>query len=149
MNKTLSKGIGIGILLIIISILMMYLGLAYYYREGFSYNTWINGVYCTGKTVEEVNAELKAESLYEGLTITTGDGKSYAVLPEDVSMRLDYVQSLNNFQKEQHPLLWIDNLIGKSGQKEIPPRMTYDEAAFEALVKQLPFLQVLRRRNGR
>lgn len=139
MNKTLSKGIGIGILLIIISILMMYLGLAYYYREGFSYNTWINGVYCTGKTVEEVNAELKAESLYEGLTITTGDGKSYAVLPEDVSMRLDYVQSLNNFQKEQHPLLWIDNLIGKSGQKEISPRMTYDEAAFEALVKQFPF----------
>ena len=59
MNKALAKGFGIGILVIIISVLCMYLGLAFYYRDGFSYNTWINGVYCTGKTLDEVNEELQ------------------------------------------------------------------------------------------
>ena len=38
MNKALAKGFGIGILVIIISVLCMYLGLAFYYRDGFSSN---------------------------------------------------------------------------------------------------------------
>lgn len=44
MRKVITKGIIIGTLLIMVSALTMYLGLAYYYRDGFSYNTWINGV---------------------------------------------------------------------------------------------------------
>ena len=40
-----------------------YLAVAFYYRKGYSLNTWINGVYCTGKTVQEVNSELLSLSL--------------------------------------------------------------------------------------
>ena len=34
------------------------LGLTLYYRSNFPVNTWINGVYCTGKSIEQVNEEL-------------------------------------------------------------------------------------------
>lgn len=54
-----------------------YIGLAEYYKNGFSYGTWINGVYCTGKTVEEVNEELLKSCAYEGLTIYDAKGESF------------------------------------------------------------------------
>ena len=34
------------------------LALTLYYRNNFPVNTWINGVYCTGKSIEQVNEEL-------------------------------------------------------------------------------------------
>ena len=76
MNKNILKGIGIGFFIILLSVIAMYLGLAYYYAGGFSYGTWINGVYCTGKSVNEVNEELLRKCNYEGLTIIDSDGKS-------------------------------------------------------------------------
>ncbi|MFQ9479803.1 hypothetical protein [Waltera sp.] len=57
MKKT-TKRLVLAVLLFLLLLLTGYFILAFYYREGFSVNTWINGVYCTGKTVEEVNSEL-------------------------------------------------------------------------------------------
>ncbi|MDE6202350.1 MAG: hypothetical protein K2G19_02605, partial [Lachnospiraceae bacterium] len=76
MKKSVLKGSLIGGLIILLSLISMYLGLAYYYADGFSYNTWINGIYCTGKSVNEVNDELLKQYDYAGLTITDSDGKS-------------------------------------------------------------------------
>ena len=43
-------------------VLAGFLALAAYYRSHFPVNTWINGVYCTGKTVEQVNQELVGQA---------------------------------------------------------------------------------------
>lgn len=50
---------------------VLFLALANYYSDCFPVNTWINGVYCTGKTVEEVNSELK--EIYEASVVTITD----------------------------------------------------------------------------
>ena len=42
-----------------------YLGLSVYYENGFSFQTYINGIYCTGKSVEAVNQELNDKFTYE------------------------------------------------------------------------------------
>lgn len=140
MNKALLKGFLIGGLLILLSVVCMYLGLAYYYRDGFSYNTWINGVYCTGKTMEEVNAELQSSTEYEGLTITDSDGRSYTVSAKEVSVDISFIHPLQRFKEQQNPLLWIDNMIGNGNGQEILPVMNYDEPAFEQKLASLPFM---------
>lgn len=140
MNKALLKGFLIGVLLILLSVVCMYLGLAYYYRDGFSYNTWINGVYCTGKTMEEVNAELQSSTEYEGLTITDSDGRSYTVSAKEVSVDISFIHPLQRFKEQQNPLLWIDNMIGNGNGQEILPVMNYDEPAFEQKLASLPFM---------
>ena len=56
---------------------LIYLGLAIYYQDSFMYGTWINGIYCTGKTVDEVNQELI--STYEQKDV-------YVVTPQDVEV---------------------------------------------------------------
>lgn len=149
MNKALAKGFGIGILVIIISVLCMYLGLAFYYRDGFSYNTWINGVYCTGKTLDEVNEELQEESSYPGLTIIDSDGKSYMISAQEVSLLMDYLPGLKAFYEKQSPLLWIDNMLGEKNNHEILPVVSYQVETFEEKVARLPFFTGIRPENRR
>ena len=73
-KRVVLKGIVIAGFIILLSIAGMYLGLARYYAGGFSYQTWINGIYCTGKSVNEVNEELLKQCYYTGLTIIASDG---------------------------------------------------------------------------
>lgn len=89
MRKNVLKGMCIGLSIVLISIAAMYLGLALYYGDSFSYGTWINGVYCTGKSINEVNDELLKQCNYTGLTIIDSDGKSYAVSAQDVGLSFD------------------------------------------------------------
>ena len=44
----------------------------------------LKGISCAGKSVNEVNDELLKQVDYEGLTITVSDGKSYAVLANEI-----------------------------------------------------------------
>lgn len=75
MKKT-TKRLVLAVLLFLLLLLTGYFILAFYYREGFSVNTWINGVYCTGKTVEEVNSELCCVQRLRILSSWTERGQS-------------------------------------------------------------------------
>lgn len=139
MKSYVLKGIGLGFLIILLSLIAMYLGLARYYADGFSYGTWINGVYCTGKSVNEVNDELLKQFDYEGLTITDGDGKSYTVLAKEVELSFDFDEALRLYLERQNPYLWIDNLTGSEGERTLDPVVSYDERTFEEIVNAFSF----------
>lgn len=126
-KKNFFKGCLLGFAIILLSVFGMYLGLACYYRDGFSYGTWINGVYCTGKSLNEVNEELIKQCHYEGLTVTGSDGKSYTVLPEDVNLTFDYSESLKYYMEKQNAYLWIDNLTGNCAEENLEPKVQYDK----------------------
>lgn len=139
MKSYVLKGIVLGFLIILLSLIAMYLGLAHYYADGFSYGTWINGIYCTGKSVNEINDELLKQFDYEGLTITDSDGKSYAVLSKEVELTFDFNEALSLYLERQNPYLWIDNLVGSGGEKILDPIVSYDKGAFEKIVNAFPF----------
>lgn len=128
------KGIAIAGSIILLSTAVMYLGLARYYAGGFSYETWINGIYCTGKSINEVNDELLKQCYYTGLTIIASDGKSYTVPADQVNLSFDFSEALNLYLERQNPYLWIDNLIGDASDKKLEPAMLYDTDAFERLI---------------
>ena len=56
-----------------------FLALTWYYGRTFVVNTWINGIYCTGMTVEEVNSELVRNMEMPELTIIDGEGQSWRI----------------------------------------------------------------------
>lgn len=124
------KGGIIGFSVILASLAAMYLGLAGYYRDGFSYGTWINGIYCTGRSINEINEELLKECDYEGLTILM-DGESYTIPAEEVGFTVSFRETLELYQKRQNPLLWIDNLTASGREKTLLPAITYDKELFE------------------
>lgn len=129
-KKNFYKGCIAGFAIILVSVFAMYLGLSHYYSNGFSYNTWINGVYCTGKSLNEVNEELLKAHHYEGLTITDSSGRSYTIHPEDVDFTVDYTTNLKAYLTKQNSYLWIDNLFGAGKEKQLEPEISYDKELF-------------------
>lgn len=139
MRRNVLKGIGIGFSIILLSLLGMYLGLVYYYADGFSYGTWINGIYCTGKNINEVNEELLGRYDYAGLTVTDSDGKSYVIPAKAAGLQLDFMKTLEVYLNQQNPYLWIDNLIGGNRDRILEPGIRYDAEAYADIVNGLPF----------
>ena len=114
-----------------------YLGIACYYMDGFSLGTWINGVYCTGKTVEEVNAELLGKQpepgltviypCYEGAELSEEERVSSYFVLDERTVKLDYEKGLRQLLQDQRPLLWIRNLFLKEGGYELEPAIVFAE----------------------
>lgn len=109
----------------------IYLGIAYYYMDGFSFGTWINDIYCTGKSVDEVNAELLAQAPLPELTVVypiyAGEVQKEAKRPqscfvlEKEMVRQDYTRALQQLLQRQRPLLWPQNLFLQKGGYELEP----------------------------
>ena len=61
------------LLLCLLLLFLGYCAIAFYYQNGLSVNTWINGIYCTGKSIEEINSELLRNAKAPVITIV-GEG---------------------------------------------------------------------------
>lgn len=132
--KKLRK-IMIGSLLIVCLLLGLgYLGLSAYYKNGFSIRTYINGVYCTGKSVEEVNEELNDEYIYLGLKVQLNN-TSFYIDADEIQYEYDYRDPLTHYLDQQNPYLWIENLVGEGNDYKLLPRICYDEDALEEVIK--------------
>ncbi len=103
-----------------------YLGLAVYYENGFSFMTYINGIYCTGKSVENVNAELNESFTYDGLTVTLKD-RTFTITTDEISYAYDYTEPLNYYLAEQNPYLWIENLTEGKKEYTLQPAVSFNE----------------------
>ena len=96
---------------------LIYLGLAVYYQDSFMYGTWINGIYCTGKTVHEVAGELEDQFDYEEISIQTPDGTEVLNL-ENIELEIDCLTSLNEYRNMQNPYLWFIRMLSGNQKKD-------------------------------
>lgn len=119
---------------------VVYLLFVGYYSEGFALNTWINGVYCTGKNIEEVNSELLLKTEAPSIVIVDKNGREWKINGNDIDYIFDYSESLRSIKESQSPYAWIVNL-GQTSKRELEPIITYDEDKLEALWMELPFVK--------
>ncbi len=138
--KRLLKHMAVILGIATVSLMATYLGLAAYYHNAFTYGTWINGIYCTGRSIQEVNDELVKDFVYEGVTVEDKDGACYVISAEDISYQFDFKKALEIYQKRQDPWMWIDSLFG-GHQVELAPVVSYDREAFDACFDAMPFCQ--------
>lgn len=132
MKKTF-RAIGVAFLIIVASLAVVYILLGRYYSTGFPCSTWINGVYCTGKSVSEVNKELVERSIYPGITLYGRDSNTLFIGASEVEFSIDYTDSLNSFLSENNPYAWGLNLFNDIS-KEFEPTITLNEDKFKAIV---------------
>lgn len=110
--------------------------LVLYYRNNFPVNTWINGVYCTGKSVEEVNQELSARAEAPVVQILDGEGNVYPVDLAGTDYKADYTGSLERFIHQQNPLYWMENMMLRQSH-ELLPESSFDEEKLRQLLEEL------------
>lgn len=145
MKKKKISFFGLFVLIGILLLLLGYLAMGFYYSRGFSYGTWINGIYCTGKSVAEVNAQMLEGAEVSDLRIIGSDGQIAVLEAEKLGLGIDYSSQLKRYLRKQNPFLWIDRL---TGQREVilQPYITYDK---ELLHKAVNSSFLVRRENGR
>lgn len=130
--------------LCVIILTAVYFLLAVYYRDGFCVNTWINGVYCTGKTVNEISEELLSKTEAPIVLLTDKDDNTYSIDFSQLDYREDYLSSLQDYKHKQNSLLWIQNIFfyrNQSKSHKILPKIQYDELKLREAVDKLPFVE--------
>lgn len=140
MLDKIGKFLGRMFLILLLLCIVIYLLVAYFYREVFMVNTWINGIYCTGKTVEEVNTELLCETKAPFLTITNSAGETAQINMAHAFYQEDYTQSLKGYIHKKQSLLWLKFLLEEK-HIELLPQQSFDEERLRALVLALPIVQ--------
>lgn len=113
-----------------------FLLLGLYYRNNFPVNTWINGVYCTGKSVEEVNQELTASAEAPVVHILDEEGNIYPVDLAETDYEADYTEPLERFIRRQNPLSWMENMMLRQSY-ELLPSFSFDEEKLRQLLEEL------------
>ncbi|MCM1411630.1 MAG: L,D-transpeptidase/peptidoglycan binding protein [Lachnospiraceae bacterium] len=131
----------LGFLLIAAAIFLLEL----YYRDNFPVNTWINGVYCTGKSVEEVNQELSARAEAPVVNIVDEAGNVYPLDLAGISYVADYTEALERFIHQQNPLSWLENIMLQRSH-ELLPKPIFDEEQLRQLLEEL---EPVRREAGK
>lgn len=138
MGKNFFKKVIILLFIAALQLMAAYIGLALYYQNAFEYGTWINSVYCTGKSIDEVNEELSYKFGYDGITIYDKGKNEYQITAADIDYRFDFGEALKLYLDRQNSWLWVDS-IWKVRNDELKPVIAYDEEQFEACFNSMPF----------
>lgn len=126
MKKNKALRIQLIITLFIMLITAGYIMIGIYYKNSFMLGTYINDVYCTGKSIEEVNTELISEFQEDSLILLDGEGNAYQILLNDIDYKVDYQTQLGVMKGSQNPFLWFQNFTRLS-RHEIEPVISFDK----------------------
>lgn len=115
-------------ILCVVAVLLLgiYLGMSYYYSQGFPAFTWINSVYCTGKSIEEVNRELLLEAKAPILTIMDAQGNSYELNLKKIGYRSDYTEPLALYMEGSNDASLFEK-VRLGGRLTIEPAISFQE----------------------
>ncbi|MCM1025154.1 MAG: L,D-transpeptidase/peptidoglycan binding protein [Roseburia sp.] len=112
------------------------LALGVYYQDNFPVNTWINGVYCTGKTIDEVNAELIGQTRVPDVVLVDAEGREWTLDAEEIGLSPDYREALQEYLKQHASFFWMNQLYD-STSTNLEARYVCDAARLQEHVEEL------------
>lgn len=119
------------------------LALGWYYRGSFPVNTWINGVYCTGMTLQDVNEKLREQPCDMELVIRSfagGESRETVLSGEEIGLDADYSAALENYLSQSAGLAWLGRLKTPV-EAQIKPTYRFDEEKLRQRFDELDFVQ--------
>ena len=137
MKKLTILKVSLGISAMIFMLLLAYSMIGVYYKDTFTYGTWINGIYCTGLTVEEANDALLQDRTYDGLVVYDLEGDPYTIHAQDIEYQLEYKKSIQDILNKQKPFEWIYDFFVPN-KLVIEPYGIYNEALLEEVLADFP-----------
>lgn len=122
MRKKILTVLGIIIMTPVCMVLLIYLGLAWYYSDTFMNGVMINGVYAAGMTPEKLDELLLQRTKEASFTVMDKYGKTYEIPIADMDFAYTYLDELNQIKSGQNPFHWGLALInGTSENYTITP----------------------------
>lgn len=138
-----TKGLIIGLVVLVAVVVAGYLGMAQYYGSHFFHNTVIDGVAVGNETVAQVNQQLFQDKDYDLLVYSRGidDEKvSVVVSGNAIGLQTIYSRTADDILNSQNKYSWISGLTGKN-EYVTEAKSIYDEEALKAVLDKIGFLQ--------
>lgn len=127
------------LLLVFFLIAGAYFGLTLYYTRVFGFQTWVNGIYCTGKTIEEANEELVQKSMIQEIILVNKDGLRSVIHLQDIEYSIDYKSQLGELLYDQNPFFWWSSQ-NTSSDTVLEPVISIHEALLHDSILQTQIL---------
>jgi lipoprotein-anchoring transpeptidase ErfK/SrfK len=143
-NNLAEKILFFGAMGSVAALIIMYLGLSFYFNKHFFSNTYINGVNTSGMTEKQAEEAINAEVKAYTLTMDGRNGVSDTIYGEDINLHTVYDESLPDLLTKQNGFIWPVSLF-KTSELKIKTMIEYDEAL---LKKQFNGLDYFKEENN-
>nr|WP_291572023.1 L,D-transpeptidase/peptidoglycan binding protein [Clostridium sp. UBA4548] len=120
------------------SLLLIYLGVSTYFMDHFYFGTSINAVAVSGKTVEEVNEELAANTEKYTLTLEGRDGIKEEISASEMGIKYNSQDKVQELIDSQNPFKWIVGVFNKT-DFQISDMFSFDEKLLKESVDKLSY----------
>lgn len=136
MNKNKGKLIAliVGIPLAVMG--MIYLCISLYFQDRFYYGTWINGIDCSGKTLDEAADRLTEYDTSYILRLEALDGTQETIIGTDIDYVVSYEESIREIKQSQSMWLWPKAVV-EVNFYEASESATFDEGKLMAALNNL------------
>ena len=124
----------------VVLLLTLYFLLVMYYCTRFGVGTWINGEYCTGRSVEEVNDLLLKDAVFPVIQVMEADGNVETITLDTADCKMDYTTQLETLLREQNPFGWIGRL-NRADVRQLNPSVSYDREVLRDKIQSLQVVQ--------
>lgn len=139
--KKLSRFLVLVLLCGMLVLLSGFLALGMYYRNNFPVNTWINGVYCTGKTIEQVNRELVSQTKVSDVAVIDAAGRVWSIASDALGLYPDYTAALKAYMKKNATALWTQNMQEPAVISLEPTQYRWNEEKLEEAFRAFEFVR--------
>ena len=106
--------------------LVVYIAFVIHFTNVFVCGTYINGMYCTGFTVEECNDLLMADYEQEYMELQDKSNVRYRITYEEIDGSVDFSEELNHIIRSQNAFLWFMRLIEPESYT-LKPKIVYND----------------------
>ena len=132
-----AKKIILGVLIGYVALLVIAYGIGvFYYSNRFLSGTEINGMDCSGKTVEEVENNMESQIASYQLVLKERGDKSEAISASQISMEYISDGKIQELKEQQNPFTWF-LAFARQQDYTLSATTSYDETALNAAVDAL------------
>ncbi len=132
-----AKKIILGVLIGYVAILVIAYGIGvFYYSSRFLSGTEINGMDCSGKTVEEVENNMESQIASYQLVLKERGDKSETISASQISMEYISDGKIQELKEQQNPFAWF-LAFARQQDYTLSATTSYDETALNAAVDAL------------
>ena len=133
MKKKICTIILVVVCCIFILSFLIYFVVVRYYKDKFIINTWINDVYCTGKTVDEVNNELLRYCKIPYIVLYGANGEQEIISFSDAEYYQDLRPVLNSHLDAQKAMRWPLEM-GNEKRITVEPITAWNEELLQEMI---------------
>lgn len=128
-----------GMIFTFITLLVMYLGVSFYFMNHFHFRSVVNNVNVAGKTVEEANQQISEKIENYELKLVERNNVTEQIKGTDIDLQYNSVDEVQKIKDNQNPFTWVGSIFS-GDEKEVTEGIIYNEEKLDNIIDELTCL---------